>query len=104
MTFGTAELPTREAKGAGSRWSHGIEQAAYDILASHCPFQGRAREFEFERNGDVLTVRGTVPSFYLKQLLQGLLKNLDGVSRIDNRVDVVNPAGLSSENARSGAA
>jgi hypothetical protein len=81
-----------------------VEQAAYDILASHCPFQGRAREFEFERSGNVLTVRGTVPSFYLKQLLQCLLRNLDGVARIDNRVDVVNPAGLSSENARSGAA
>jgi hypothetical protein len=37
-----------------------------------------------------------VPSFYLKHVLQGLLKNLEGVERIDNRVAVVSPAGLSS--------
>jgi hypothetical protein len=81
---------------ASQHWTNRVEQAAYEIVASHCCFHGRARGFEFERNGDVLTVRGSVPSFYLKQVLQGLLKNLDGVQRIENRVDVVSPAGLSS--------
>lgn len=47
------------------------------------------------QNG-VLTLRGRVPSFYLKQMAQSVLANLEGVDRIDNRVDVVSPRGLSS--------
>ena len=96
MTFGTEELSTEVLGRRGRHWESSVEQAAYEIVASHHCFHGRAREFEFERNGDVLTVRGCVPSFYLKQVLQGLLKNLEGVQRIDNRVAVVSPAGLSS--------
>jgi hypothetical protein len=34
-------------------------------------------------------VRGTVPTFYLKQLLQNVLKDVDGVRAIDNQVAVV---------------
>jgi hypothetical protein len=45
----------------------------------------------------VLLLRGRVPTFYLKQMLQSWLKDLDGVSRIDNQVDVVSATGLSSE-------
>ena len=44
----------------------------------------------------VLTLRGRVPSFYLKQMAQSVLANIEGVDRIDNRVDVVSPRGLSS--------
>jgi hypothetical protein len=99
MTFGTAELVSGETDRDSQNWSKNVEQVAYEIVASHCSFHGRAREFEFERNGDVLTIRGCVPSFYLKQVLQGLLKNLEGVERIDNQVDVVNPHGLSSVKA-----
>ena len=46
--------------------------------------------------GRTLVLSGVVPSFYLKQVVQSLLKGIDGVERIDNRIDVVNPAGLSS--------
>ena len=96
MTFGTEELTAGELGHAADDWSTSVEQVAYEIVASHCSFHVRAQEFEFERNGDVLTIRGCVPSFYLKQVLQGLLKNLEGVQRIDNQVDVVNRHGLSS--------
>ena len=40
------------------------------------------------------------PSFYLKQVLQTLLRNLDGVKQIDNQVDVVTSTGLSSVRAK----
>jgi len=42
-------------------------------------------------------LRGRVPSFYLKQILQTWLRRLDGVEQIDNQVDVVSATGLSSE-------
>jgi BON domain len=96
MTFGTEEL-VRGTTGQDSQdWTSCVEQAAYEIIASHHCFHGRARSFEFDQNGDVLTIRGHVPSFYLKQVLQVLLKNLEGVERIDNQVEVVNPQGVSS--------
>ena len=36
----------------------------------------------------VLVVSGRVPSFYLKQLLQSTLGNLDGIDRVINEVNV----------------
>ncbi len=47
-----------------------------------------AHLFDFECNNGVLVVRGCVPTFYLKQVLQTLLKGLEGVRRIDNQVQV----------------
>jgi hypothetical protein len=52
--------------------------------------------FEFECSENVLVIRGCVPTFYLKQLLQDALKQLEGVQRIDNHVDVFVPEALSS--------
>lgn len=47
---------------------------------------------EFERG--VLTLRGRVPSFYLKQLAQSLAARVAGVERVVNALEVCNPAGL----------
>jgi len=58
------------------------------LIESHAQFIGRARLFEFHYSDDVLVVRGSVPSFYLKQIIQSVLKNLDGVRLIDNQVNV----------------
>lgn len=45
-------------------------------------------------------IRGRVPTFYLKQLLQDALKQVEGVRRIDNRIEVVTSDGLSSVDQR----
>jgi hypothetical protein len=73
-----------------------IEQRAHELLSNHTHFRGRAGRFQYEYREEVLIVRGLVPSFYLKQVLQTALMELDGVSQIDNRVDVVSSHGLSS--------
>jgi hypothetical protein len=44
-----------------------------------------------------LTLRGCVPSFHLKQLLQELLRGIEHVTQITNSVDVVSSTGVSSE-------
>jgi hypothetical protein len=67
----------------------GIERRARQAVAEHCHFRGRTDKFEFVCREDVLQVRGAVPSFYLKQLLQDALKGLQGVRWIDNQVAVV---------------
>jgi hypothetical protein len=43
-----------------------------------------------------LIVNGKLPSFYLKQVLQTILRDVSGVRRIDNRVNVTSSNGLSS--------
>lgn len=65
-----------------------VENRARALIESHEYFVGRSSLFEFHYAGDVLIVRGSVPTFYLKQMLQSVLKNLDGVRRIDNQVIV----------------
>ncbi|MCU0962110.1 MAG: BON domain-containing protein [Pirellulaceae bacterium] len=40
----------------------------------------------------ILTLRGRVSSFYLKQVAQTLVQHLEGVERIVNRVEVTGPA------------
>ena len=71
-----------------ARFAGDIEQQARTLIESHAHFCGRGRRFEFHYREEVLTVRGSVPSFYLKQVLQSVLSNLDGVRLIANEVSV----------------
>ena len=66
-----------------------MERRARALVEAHSHFVGRARLFEFQYSEEVLVVRGSVPTFYLKQVLQSVLKDLDGVRLIDNQVTVV---------------
>ena len=79
-----------------------VERLARAIVDAHNHFYRRADRFDFLCHGDVLIIRGNVPSFYLKQLLQTALLDLDGICRIDNQVAVVSSFGLSSIEANDG--
>jgi coenzyme F420-reducing hydrogenase alpha subunit len=70
--------------------------AARELLSQSHHFHRRADRFFFKRQDDVLVVEGDVPTFYLKQMLQCLLRNLDEIRRVDNRVRVICSGGLSS--------
>jgi len=39
----------------------------------------------------VLVLRGCLPTYYLKQIAQEVMGDLEGVNRIDNQIQVVNP-------------
>jgi hypothetical protein len=69
---------------------------ARKALERHEHFRGRCDGFQFDCRGDVVTVRGRVPSFYLKELLGRVLKRVDGVRSVNNQVDVVCNHGISS--------
>jgi osmotically-inducible protein OsmY len=43
----------------------------------------------------VLVLRGCLPSYYLKQIAQEVVARLDGVTAVDNQIQVVTPALLS---------
>ena len=65
-------------------------------LESIGQFHGRLNHLKFELRGGALIVTGKLPSFYLKQLLQSRLQELDEIDLIVNRVAVVNGTGLST--------
>ena len=53
------------------------------------------RHVECRLEEGVLCLEGKVPTFYLKQAAQSLLKSLEGVDRVVNRLEVVNSYGVS---------
>ncbi len=55
------------------------------------------RHVECRVEGEALYLEGKVPSFHLKQTAQSLLQSIDGVGRVINQLEVVNPYGVSSE-------
>jgi hypothetical protein len=69
-------------------------------LRKHPHFRGRTNNVELEFDEGTMILTGRLPSFYLKQLLQETLRNINGVEMIDNRVDVVCSNGLSSSQGR----
>ena len=71
-----------------------VVQRARALIEAQHHFVGRSQWFEFSYENDVLIVRGTVPTFYLKQIVQCVLKGLDGVRLIDNQVMVTAIEGL----------
>jgi hypothetical protein len=82
--MGTVQRSQREVECR----SNDMEQRARTIIEKHSLFTGRSRLFEFQYREEVLVIRGRVPTFYLKQVLQSVLKNLDGIRRVDNQVTV----------------
>lgn len=103
MSQSTATLPETRIPTFGYTDAYADQGSA---LATRVAHQARQRlgntSYHFLRFVDccfqngVLTLSGRVPSFYLKQMAQTVLANIEGVDRIDNRVDVVSPRGLSS--------
>jgi len=66
-------------------------------LCQHDHFRCHCESIDIDCREGRLVLMGRLPSFYLKQVLQTVLRGLPDVQRIDNRVDIVSPTGLSSE-------
>lgn len=77
-----------------------VEEAARQRLQEGCPYAFYFRHVELDFADGVLTLRGRVPTFHLKQILQERLKDVEQVRRIRNQIDVVNSSGLSSVRPR----
>ena len=100
----SCELSIRDAQEAGCICAvvklplpPPIEERARQHLTTNCPYSFCFKDITFEFAGGVLILRGRVPTFYLKQILQTWLRKLDGVQHIDNQVDVVSATGLNTE-------
>ena len=97
----------RQPPETTSRVENGhIDAAAITVIRAVCRlhehphFRGRTSTVELEFDQGTIILMGRLPSFYLKQLLQEDLRDIDGVETFDNRVDVVCSNGLSSNRGR----
>jgi hypothetical protein len=87
-------VTTRFRLQEGVKLARDIEERAWSRINNHSQFRGRAKNFEVEYRDHVLTLRGAVPSFYLKQVLQTAVGDLEGVRLVDNNVQVIPSDGL----------
>lgn len=69
-----------------------IVAAARDRLADSDLFRGRMSLIQLDDADGRLVIHGRLPSYYLKQVLQTTLAGIDGVSEIDNQVEVMWPS------------
>jgi hypothetical protein len=68
--------------------NHDVVHEAIERLGQYAHFRMYASSLSLDFRAGTLVVTGTLPSFYLKQVLQTILRDLPGVLRIDNRVEV----------------
>jgi len=78
----TAVLLSRPPANPAERAERALRNSPYLALRNvTCDYQG-----------GVLILRGCLPSYYLKQLAQEAVTDLDEVDRIENQIQVVTPA------------
>ena len=62
------------------------------------------RSISCEFHEGILTLRGQVSSFHLKQIAQTLIRNVDGIREINNRLEVVAACNVGTSSPLSKAA
>lgn len=70
-----------------------LERKAHRLLGNHPHFRGRMEFVRCHIEGRTLYVDGCLPSWYLKQLAQEALRELENVLQIENRIVVASPSG-----------
>jgi len=73
-----------------------VVRRAREQLETHVHFRCHTRTILIRCREGKLLLSGRVPTFHLKQVLQSALRDLPGVSKIVNQVDVVSSNSLSS--------
>lgn len=81
------------ADGVPSADARITEQAAGRLNDRH---YGVLKSVSCACRAGVLTLRGRVPTFYLKQIAQEAVADIPGVCRIDNRIEVAAPPAWAS--------
>lgn len=87
---------TAERATTGTHNRTNLSDVARYHLEAHPHFRGRLNDVAIVQDGVTLTLRGRLPSFYLKQLVQEAMRHVPGVHRVRNMIDVVSADGVSS--------
>ena len=89
-TTQTAPASTRiQEKLSEPQSRHDPQRVAEERLAASSYLA--LRSISCEHHEGVLVIHGRVPSFYLKQIAQTLVRDLDGVELVVNRLSVDKP-------------
>jgi osmotically-inducible protein OsmY len=78
--------PADLADGKGSRVPCAAEAVRRRLYETGYP---SLRAVVCEVHAGVLTLRGRVPSYYLKQVAQAVARRIDGIEALINRIEVV---------------
>lgn len=81
------EVEPPPAGGASGRRAN-VGELAERCLRSNAYLALKNISCEFKQG--VLTLRGCLPSYYLKQIAQAAVARVEGVERIENQIEVVN--------------
>ncbi len=88
---GTRLIAPHEPELIGAKKTVAIQTEAQSRLRKSAYHELRLVSCGFHQG--VLSLRGHVSSFYLKQVAQTLVRELDGVREINNRLEVAAPLG-----------
>jgi osmotically-inducible protein OsmY len=89
-------LPLLEQESGLSKQKRLVEAEAQSRLRESGYHQLHVVSCEFHEG--VLTLRGKVSSFYLKQVAQTLIRGLRSVAEVNNRLEVAAPVNCSTGN------
>lgn len=78
-----------------------LEEASRRLHARSSNF---ARAVRCRCDHGVLRLTGRVPTFYLKQTAQSLVRGIEGIERIENELVVASPTGAGAGSERPAAA
>jgi osmotically-inducible protein OsmY len=82
MSHSVALLEGPRLSQLGDRVRRRLNQSSYHAV----------RQVKVEERQGVLTLSGRMPTFFLKQMAQTAAASVEGVHRIINRIEVVEPA------------
>ena len=88
---GTRLLPIEEQEPGISKEKQAVQAEAQSRLRKSGYYELHVVSCDFHEG--VLTLRGRVSSFYLKQVAQELIRRMDGAEEVNNRLEVVAPPG-----------
>lgn len=74
--------------------SASVELRAKKILDNHPHFRGRGKWINCCCSDECLYLKGTLPTYYLKQTAQEALRELSGIKQIVNLIQVTGPGGI----------
>jgi hypothetical protein len=73
-----------------------LSTLARQQLEHHPHFRGRMNDVFIEHQGRTLFLKGRLPTFYLKQMVQEAVRHVPGVHEVRNLIDVISAEGVSS--------
>lgn len=81
-----AQMPQRNPVPSPPRQPNSVEEAARRALLDSG--RGPLRQVVCRVSGSTARLTGRLPSFFLKQMAQEIIRRVDGIHQVDNQVDV----------------